>query len=819
MIFSRFRACVVVLVMTLFMMLCATGNNLTAQPNTALPLGSRCSNAVLVCQSEIIQSRTDTASFRLTENIPATLCYPTTANLSLIQSGKWYKVRIYRSGTLGFALRPLTAQGRTDAAANYDWAVFRLSDSAKCGSLASPILCNTSTRGGITGAAGIVEDEMGQQNPAYSETIPNVRKGEEYLLLVLNPNNHQTGYSLDFGFSSSPDVVIQPNIQVLSLTTPPTMCQTNSVTVRFSDLVDVSSLTPAHFRLESERGVARAITGISAQRFGIIASAIEDAFDSVFTLQFADPISQTETYKLRVLRDIPSLCSIVPEGATTASVISVGPRVEIRGLRAYCSGAGARLTASSDKFTAYLWSNLNTGRIHSTGSTAILPEGDYKLSVIDANGCMGESVATVRSTNAVALVLSATNSRNEATTRFCNFPDQRDYLLLQATPEFDRYEWLVNGVVTTGTVSEFYVFGAPGRYQVRAFANGCMAESNVLNVQMQPIPAKPQIRQIGNYLSVVNRVEAQERYYWVRVNRNGSLTGQEAGWEFSPSQSGVYLVQARNIEGCTLESDTLTFTLTPVRVRLATGSYQANHNRLFDIRFTLTNITKSLTEIGSTSVNFTLRMDSRVLGPSPALQRGIVFQVNSTTTFVRTVNCSWSAALSNNAASGTIGTLRMLGTLHPNTAVTPLVLENAFATTPIGKRLSGITFDLETGAIFRIANIPTGYMGTTATLESLPDGEQVNIISSVKTFPNPIVNDLVLSLSLSVETPVNAWIQDSFGNLVKRLTVQGTASGAEIFAIGEHERTFSLADVREGMYVLVVQTPAKTHSSLLSIRR
>ncbi len=822
--------CLAVLVHTAYgvMVFAQTSTTATTQPPA---LGSRCADPILLCQIESIQTRTD--STFLTETAPALPCVSSTATAQ-IRNAVWYKIRIHNSGNLGFMLRPLTSSGRTDTEANYDWAIFRLTDSTRCGTLGAPILCNTSPRGGLTGASGVVIDERGILNPNFTPTIPNVREGEEYLVFVMNPSNHRTGFVLDLGFSSSPDVVVQPEVNVSSISVASRVCLTNTITVKFSDLVRVSSVVPQAFRFESERGVERPITLVSAQRFGIASSSFAvDAFDSVFTFQFNDPINQTELYRLRVLRDIPSLCGVLPAGTTIATVLSVGPRLEIRGLRAYCSGDGARLTASSERFAAYLWTNLATGRTISTSSTAIAPEGDYRLVVVDNNGCIGESVATVRSTSAVTLVLNPSNSRGDRTNRFCNFPDGRDYILLQTSPDFDRYEWVVNGVVTTGTVSERYVFDAPGRYQVRAFANGCMTESNVVDVQMFPPPVKPEIRQIGNYLGVMNRVASSQQYYWVRLNRNGSFTGQEFGYEFSPAQSGVYAVQIQNEQGCVLLSDTLNFIQTPVRVRLSTGSYQANHARPFDMRFTATNLLRSLRDVGATTLTFTVRMDGRVLAPSPSVQPGIIAQTSSTSAFIRRVQCSWQTPALN-VQTSSIGTLRMLGLLHPSTATSVIALENAFCLTPSGKRINGVQFELETNASFRISNVPPGFFSTSATLgnelgiheakeqntqeqyvQEQKAREQVNI--SLWSYPNPTNDNCTLRLTVdgntSAETSVNAWLQDKFGRIYKRLIA------GEKFTFGTHERRFSLADVPEGAYVLVVQTPNHTHSLLLSLQR
>jgi hypothetical protein len=340
-----------------------------------------------------------------------------------------------------------------------------------------------------------------------------------------------------------------------------------------------------------------------------------------------------------------------------------------------------------------------------------------------------------------------------------------------------------------------------------------MAESNVVNIQMFAVPAKPQLRQIGNYISVDNRIEAPARYFWIRVNRNGTLTGMnDFGWEFAPTQNGTYIVRVNNTSGCTEDSDTLNFTLTPVRVRLSTGSYQVPHSRTFDMNFSMTNITKSVVEIGSTTISFTLRFNNRILAPFPGVQRGIIANVNDSANSTRRLTCAWAAVQPNNTAPTTIGTLRF-GAILGNTTATRIVLEDVFCTSPMGKRLSGITFDPESGT-FTLLNVPKGFISTTAG--NVVSGEQREENASAITLssrPNPVESALLLDIDLNEESPVSAWIQDAMGNPIQHLMTNKSLKR------GQQNLSFDVSMIPQGLYFLVVRTPTAAKTSLLSIRR
>jgi gliding motility-associated-like protein len=109
----------------------------------------------------------------------------------------WYKFTCFKSGTLGFEITPSTLSD------DYDWEIYDITgrnanDIYKDGSLV--ISSNWSGDGGKTGAStagtrGIVCDGPGM--PVFS-SMPAVKVGHDYLMLVSHFTRSQSGYSLTF---------------------------------------------------------------------------------------------------------------------------------------------------------------------------------------------------------------------------------------------------------------------------------------------------------------------------------------------------------------------------------------------------------------------------------------------------------------------------------------------------------------------------------------------------------------------------------------------------------------------------------------------
>lgn len=778
--------------------------------------GLRCSDAITFCQTTY-RTLFFTDSTILQEPLPALPCIEQTPSIATPRvNGVWYKITVYQSGDMGFGIQPMNQEGSLNNRVNLDWALFRLTDSTACGRLGEPIRCNSATRGGLTGSIETAPDDP--VNPAFSEPVRNVKQGDVFLLLVLNPDNYRFGYTIDMGFSSTQSLAAQTVLSLKSLSVPRNACQTNTLTVEISDPVMVRTATSGAFSLVSTRGIRPVITQVASQRFGITTSASADALDNVFTLFLDNPIEQSETYTLSMRQTLPSTCQSLGTTAQISAIIAVGPRVEITGFREYCAG-GAKLSASAE-FRSYFWDNARTGASVGNTRTVILPEGEYRLTVIDNNGCQASTSAIVRSTTAIALGLSAKGEK----TSFCNYGDGRDGVLLQATPGFDRYEWFFNGspttgIATTGTTSEKYVFDSPGLYTVRAYVNGCESVSRSLNVAMYAIPAKPIIQRKGNYLSVVNPPAPGINYYWIRRAANGQNIGIENGWDCSPTENGTYYVQLKNQNGCFLDSDTLGINITPVRLRLETGSYSAAQSRPFDMQFRLAHLLNSAQMVGATSITFTLRFNANLLGLTPANQRGIMQnRRDSVPNRFVTINFPVGALTPSATASEIIGTLRFVAAIpSPSagsnlasiTTATSLYLENIACLTPNGKIIQGIRIDTMLG-MFRLANAGA-FTGGTASHESN------ETILSVLPHPNPNTGTiLTLDYTLTANVPemsISAWLQDAFGNTVKRfLSEKQTAPG-------EHSQEFDVSDVPRGSYFLIVRSGATYKTAILSITR
>ncbi len=791
---------------------------------TSTQRGLRCNDAISFCQTTY---RTPflTDSTILQEPLPTLPCIEQMPSIAAPRvNGVWYKITVYQNGDLGFGIQPMNQDGNLNNRVNLDWALFRLTDSTACGHLGDPIRCNSEKRGGLTGAIETAPDDP--SNPAFSAPIRNVRPGDVFLLLVLNPDNHRFGYTLDMGFSSSQNLTTQIALNLKSLSAPPNVCQTNTLTVEISDNVMVNAATSGVFSLVSARGIRPVITQVASQRFGITTSASAEALDKVFTLFLANQIEQSETYTLSIRQALPSVCQSLSTSAQISAAIAVGPRVEITGFREYCSD-GAKLTASSN-FRSYFWDNARTGQSVGNTRSITVPEGEYRLTVIDNNGCQATTSAIVRSTTAITLALGAQGGK----TSFCNYGDGRDGVLLQATPGFDRYEWFFNGspatgIATTGTTSEKYVFDSPGLYSVRAYVNGCESVSRSLNVTMYAVPAKPMIQRIGNYLSVVNPPAPGLSYYWIRRTAEGKSVGVENGWECSPTTSGTYFVRLTNQNDCSLDSDTLGINITPVRMRLETGSYSAEQSRQFDMQFRLTQLLNSAEIVGATSLTFTLRFNAGLLWLYPSSQRGALQNRFDSLSSDRSITVNFNLparSTSTPSASVPIGTLRFLATvpsaalLHI-TSATRLYLENITCLTPTGKVIQGVRVDTTLGS-FSLLNAGKFFGGSAASNNSSEtissQGQDNTETVAIAAHPNPTSGDLTVDFSvasLKQETIVSAWLQDAFGKRIKTLLTD------ERTRTGIHSQDFDVSDVPRGTYFLIVRTSDTYRTAILSITR
>ena len=110
----------------------------------------------------------------------------------------WYKFTCFTAGTLGFLITP------KDILDDYDWQIFDITGRSPTDVFTDASLfvaCNWSGETGLTGASSAgssVAECDGLGVPRFSK-MPSLILGHEYLLLISNFSNSQSGYALSFG--------------------------------------------------------------------------------------------------------------------------------------------------------------------------------------------------------------------------------------------------------------------------------------------------------------------------------------------------------------------------------------------------------------------------------------------------------------------------------------------------------------------------------------------------------------------------------------------------------------------------------------------
>ena len=123
----------------------------------------------------------------------------------------WYKFTCFKSGTLGFLIKPKTA------VEDYDWQLFDITGHQPNDVYTKPELTVAANWAGTygntgTSSTGVTYTQCGS-NPAENKptfaAMPNIVEGHTYLLLVSNYTAVQSGYSLSFngGTASITDLV------------------------------------------------------------------------------------------------------------------------------------------------------------------------------------------------------------------------------------------------------------------------------------------------------------------------------------------------------------------------------------------------------------------------------------------------------------------------------------------------------------------------------------------------------------------------------------------------------------------------------------
>ncbi len=152
----------------------------------------------------------------------------------------WYKFTCFKSGTLGFLIKP------KDSNEDYDWQLFDITGHPPDEVYTNPALTVTYNWAGTYGntgasATGVKYLQCGSDPAANKPTfaaMPNITEGHTYLLLISHFTQTQSGYSLSFnGGTASITDTLPPN-----LLRAVADCEGSSITVLLNKKMKCASL-------------------------------------------------------------------------------------------------------------------------------------------------------------------------------------------------------------------------------------------------------------------------------------------------------------------------------------------------------------------------------------------------------------------------------------------------------------------------------------------------------------------------------------------------------------------------------------------------
>lgn len=216
------------------------------------------------------------------------------------------------------------------------------------------------------------------------------------------------------------------------------------------------------------------------------------------------------------------------------------PIITANGATSFCQGGNVTLDAGAG-YTSYSWSNGAT-----TQTINVTSSDSYSVTISISSGCLASSALTT--VTVYPLPASPIITPGGALT-FC----QGGSLNLDAGAGYSTYLWS-NGAST----QTIYVTSSDNYSVTITDGNGCMANSTVTAVTVNPLPAQPIITQNGNILTS-NCTTGHQWYF----NEN-ILTG-DTMQNFTITQVGNYRVTFTDVNGCTSSSATLIIISTDLR--------------------------------------------------------------------------------------------------------------------------------------------------------------------------------------------------------------------------------------------------------------
>lgn len=147
-----------------------------------------CSNAIPICSDTPLNGGTQGYGMDDFQGAHSSGCLEQTPGGAIESNAAWYRFRTGASGELGFNIGFNTSE-------DWDFALYRASD---CTDPGTPVRCNFFDNSDGEAFMGVGEDPGGNPSTVLYEDWLQVGPGEEYLLLINNFSNTNSGFSIQF---------------------------------------------------------------------------------------------------------------------------------------------------------------------------------------------------------------------------------------------------------------------------------------------------------------------------------------------------------------------------------------------------------------------------------------------------------------------------------------------------------------------------------------------------------------------------------------------------------------------------------------------
>ena len=261
-----------------------------------------------------------------------------------------------------------------------------------------------------------------------------------------------------------------------------------------------------------------------------------------------------------------SLQSIYGSNNTTYSVrleISYNPpaptaTISPSGNTTFCQGNSVVLNANSGTGLSYQWKNNGTNVSGTNSSYTASSSGSYTVQVTNSSGCSTISSPTIITVNP----LPVASLSNTSSLTFC----QGGSVTLNANIGGFSYQWKKDGAILSDANETSYSATTTGSYSVLIIdINGCTANSNTLNVTVNPVP-NPIISGItsicegdSSVLSINPSVGSIYQWRANGININGATN-----YNYVLTTPELYSVNVTNSFGCSATSPSVSITVNPL---------------------------------------------------------------------------------------------------------------------------------------------------------------------------------------------------------------------------------------------------------------